>query len=256
MPNSCKTPKTQSLPQTREMHIRTTIHRIPQSTSKPRHSTHGRRQSRKGPQMASPLKCHRSLQIPWVHGLLLLLHKRLFKDSETSPTPHTQHNPLAMGQRATASLRNTVQPDVPTTSLETTRFHQTIRRIHRRIGIWRGSHTLTRGWTQRTKLNQIPSNCLLFGHFHRNRTELRRLRQRIASNHESNHTLAPLSYLDKGTIQNLYRPHKPPTLEIPSQIKSSHSQMAWRTPGLQLHTPPRTWEEPHGSRHPITSPWS
>ena len=141
-----------------------------------------------------------------------------------------------------------------TTSPQTTRLHQTVRCIHGRIGIWCGSHTLTRGWSQHTKSNQIPPNRLLFSHIHRNRKELRRLQQRTTSHYESNHTLATLPHLDKRTIQNLHRPHEPPTLEIPPEAKLSYGQMAWRTPRLQLHTPPRGRKEPHGSRHPIATP--
>jgi hypothetical protein len=143
---------------------------------------------------------------------------------------------------------------VPTTGPQITQLHQTIRCIHRRIGIWRGSHTLTRGWSQRTKSNQISPDRLLFGHFHRDRKKLRHLRQRTIGHYESNHTLATLPHLDKRTIQNLHRPRKPVTLEIATKTKPTHSQMARRAPRLQLHTPPHSRKEPHGSRRPIVTP--
>jgi Reverse transcriptase (RNA-dependent DNA polymerase) len=86
-------------------------------------------------------------KIPWVHRLLPILHQRLLENSKTVTTPHTQRNPLAMGRRTTTSLQHIMKSNVPTTRPQTTRLHQTIRHVHRRIGLWRGSHTLTRGWS-------------------------------------------------------------------------------------------------------------
>jgi hypothetical protein len=203
--------------------------------------------------MAPPIKRHRSSQIPGVHGLLLIFHKGLLKNRKTSTPPDAQHNPLAMERQTTTSIQETPRFNVPTTSPETTQLHQTLRHIHRRVGLWRGSHTLTRGWTQCTKSHQTSPNRLLLSHLHGNRTELRRLRQRTTCHHESNHTLATLSHLDERTIQNLHRPRKPSTLEVSLKTKSMNRKMAQRTTRLQFHTPPRSRKESHSSRRSITT---
>jgi hypothetical protein len=153
LPSPHKTHEAQPIPQTREMHVRTTLHRISRSTSEQRNSTHGRCQSRKSPQMAPSFKHHRSPQIPWIHRLLPVFHKRLLKDRKAPTPPHAQLDPLALERRTTTSLQKVTRLNVPTTSPQTTRLHQTLRGVHRRISIWRGSYTLTRGWTQHTKLH-------------------------------------------------------------------------------------------------------
>jgi Reverse transcriptase (RNA-dependent DNA polymerase) len=51
-----------------------------------------------------PHKRHRSQQVPRIHRLLSILHKRLLENSEAPITPYSQLNPLAMEQRTTTSL--------------------------------------------------------------------------------------------------------------------------------------------------------
>ena len=104
MSNPHETPQTQSLPQTGEMHIRTTIHQILRSPSKQRICTHGQRQSRESSQLVPPFECHGSPQIPRIHRLLPLLHQGLLENSKTFITPHTQRDPLAMERRTTTSF--------------------------------------------------------------------------------------------------------------------------------------------------------
>jgi hypothetical protein len=76
---------------------------------------------------------------------------------------------------------------------------------------------------------------------------------RTPSNHQSNIPLATISNLDQRTLHYPYRPRKLVTLEITTETKSPYRILAWRITRLQLQTPTRTQETPHGGRRPITT---
>jgi hypothetical protein len=141
----------------------------------------------------------------------------------------------------------------------TTRLYKTILLTHRRFSLWHGSHTLTGGRIlnikPQPKTETSPCRILL-SYIHTNRTQLRHLRMRTASNHQSNITLATISDLDQRTIHHSHRPFKPTTLEITKETELSHSVMAWRITRLQLQTPTRPWKTSHSSRCPISTHWS
>src|SRR5579863_1409605 len=99
-----KTTRTQPLPQTREMHLRTTSNRIPRHISQPRHSTDGRQKGRKGEELATTNKCNRSTKIPGLHRMLSILHPRLFTHRPTTPRSNHQNHTMALGKRPTKSI--------------------------------------------------------------------------------------------------------------------------------------------------------
>src|SRR5882757_434331 len=89
------------------------------------------------------------------------------------------------------SLRHSKDAHVHKTRANPTPVRQTIRTSHRRISIWRGRHTLTRGRHQPTKTLKTspPPNRLLFSNIHSDGKELRHLRTRVAGGRQSPTTL-------------------------------------------------------------------
>jgi hypothetical protein len=94
----------QPLPQTRKVHLQTTFHRIPRHMNNLRRSTNGQHKGRKGVQLKSPDKHHRSPQIPGIYRLLLLLHQGLLKDHLPIITIKTLDDPLDMDQNGTNGI--------------------------------------------------------------------------------------------------------------------------------------------------------
>jgi hypothetical protein len=127
-----------------------------------------------------------------------------------------------MEPRGTNSIWNTMKCHDWQTSTLSTRLHQTVLPSHRRISIWRGSHTLIGRRVQQLKYHsktQTTPSHLLLCHLHWNRMQLWHLWLGTPSNHESHHPLVAIPNLDKGTLHHTHRPHKPATLEITEEIK-------------------------------------
>src|SRR5579863_1925554 len=80
-----KAPRTQLIPQTRKMHLRTTTNRIPRSNCRPRDGPNGRQESRKGKELATTDKRNRSPKIPGLHRVLPILYPRLLTHRPTTP---------------------------------------------------------------------------------------------------------------------------------------------------------------------------
>src|SRR6266850_3166617 len=102
--NTRKTPRTQSFPKTRKMHIQTTKNRISGSQCRPRNSTNGRHKNQKGEKMDRPAQCQRSLQILRIYWILPVLYPRLFQESSPTSIPNTQYDTMALGTRTTNSI--------------------------------------------------------------------------------------------------------------------------------------------------------
>jgi hypothetical protein len=155
--------------------FRTTIHQISRCTSNPRQSTNGQHQGRESTQLEDSDECHGSLKIPGFHGLLPLLHQRLLEDRPTTTATDTPNDTLVMANRRTNSIRDTLQSNDRQTSAASTRLYKAILPTDRHIGIWCGSHTLTRGWILELKHHlktQTPPRHVLLCHIHRNRMQL------------------------------------------------------------------------------------
>ena len=199
------------------MYLRTTIDRIPWSTSRPRNSTNGQCKNRESQKLAITPQCARSTKIPRIHRILQILHTKLLTHCLTTTQPNTEDNPVALGRPTTRSIWSTTKCNVWQTSTKTTRLHQTIHCINWHIGLWRESYTLTRGriWPTKTlKETQITPCRVLFGHLHTHWKRLRHIRMRTTSHHQSNHTLETVSHMDRRTIHNQNRSHEPTLLEI------------------------------------------
>src|SRR5712672_4167156 len=85
------------------------------------------------------------------------------------------------------SIRDAEKANVLKTSTDPTTIRQTICSTHRRIGIWRGRHTLTRGRNQPPKTLETtpPPHRVLLGDVHANRKKLRHLRKGTPSSPKS-----------------------------------------------------------------------
>src|SRR5712672_2238246 len=112
--------------------------------------------------------------------LSLTTHRRM-----PSTRPDEESNIVGLGRSPDESLRDAKDAHVHETSANPTTIRQTIRTPHRRISVWRGRHTLTRGRHQPTKTLKTPPppDCLLLGDVHSDRKELRHLRKGTTSDH-------------------------------------------------------------------------
>jgi hypothetical protein len=107
-----KTTRAQSILETGKMYIRTTYDQIFGSKTRTRHSTNGWHQSWEGKEIANPKQCHRSIEIPRIHRLLLLLYQRLFKTSKATTPTHTLVHTLALGPQWINHLQNSMRCNV------------------------------------------------------------------------------------------------------------------------------------------------
>src|SRR5712671_606556 len=111
-----------------------------------------------------------------------------------------------------------------------TPIRQTIRSSHRRISIWRGRHTLASGRNQPQKPPKTtpPPHCVLLSNVHANRKELRHLRTRAASGHQSTTELATTPLTHDAPLYARYRSCQPHILETPSESKPTRRSMVRR----------------------------
>src|SRR5712675_223655 len=135
--------------------------------------------------MAVPEKPHRCPLILRIHWILPILHPQLFTRRTTFTRPDKESDPVDLGRGPNKSLRNFKDAHVHETSANPTAIRQAIRTPHRRISIWRGRHTLTRGRHQPTKTLKTPPPpaSLLLGNVHSDRKELRHLRKGTTRDH-------------------------------------------------------------------------
>src|SRR5712675_1075019 len=177
--------KTRPLSQTREVRVHAKTHRILRSGAGKQHDPDGPHQNQGGSRMAIPEEPHRRSLIPGLHRILPLLHPQLFTHRMTSAGSNEESDPVDLGRSSDEGLRNLEDAHVHETGTDPTTVRQTIRTPHRRIGIWRGHHTLTGGRRQPTKTLKTspPPNCLLLSNIHTDRKELRHLRKGTTSDH-------------------------------------------------------------------------
>src|SRR5712671_2106758 len=177
--------KTRSVPQTREMRVRTKTHRIPGSSVRKQHDPDGPHQNQGRSGMAIPEKPHGRPLVSRLYWILSLLHPQLLTRRTTLTRPDKESDPMVLGRSSNKSLQNLKDAHVHETGVNPTAIRQAIRTPHRRISIWRGRHTLTRGRHQPTKTLKTPPppDCLLLGNVHSDRKELRHLRKGTTSDH-------------------------------------------------------------------------
>jgi len=142
---------------------------------------------------------HRSSQVSGVHRILPLFHQGLLENRTPSTTTNSLDNPLDLGRKRANGIRNIAKSYDRQTSTMTTRLCQTILPTHRRIGIWRGSHTLTGGRIHKPRHQpetETPPSRILLCDIHGNQAQLRHLQVRTVSNHEGYNPLETLPNLD------------------------------------------------------------
>src|SRR5712671_3275810 len=186
-----------SVPKTRKVRLRTKTHRIPRSYPTTWNYPHGPDQNARGSRLAPTNHRNRRPIILRLHGVLPILHSKLLQDRKTSPITDKKRHRLGMGTRTKTSLRTPQNLNVPTPSTRSTKLQQTIRRTHRRLSLWRGRHTLTRGRNtpKRQNLETVtPPHSLLFSHVHSGRKKLRHLREGTPSRSQSTKTLETPSW--------------------------------------------------------------
>jgi hypothetical protein len=246
-----------SLPQTREVRLRTKRGRIPRCHPGPQHHPHGPSQGARSSRLETPANGPRRQSLPGIHRILPILHQRLLEDRKTTNPPNQESDTVRMGGRPNQSLQNPQRTHVPEPNPAPTRLHQTILPSHRRVRIRCGSCTLTRGrQTPQKKLTNQTPHSLLLRNVHPNQTQLRHLQERTSGTDESPSPLAAPPSRINNPSHSPHRPHKPDLLEIPMQGKPPHSTLVRRTPRIPLKDPTRARETPHLSRPPIPTPRS
>src|SRR5712675_3303868 len=191
-PSPHQTGPLRSVPKTRKVRLRTKTHRIPGSHPTTRNYSHGPDQNARGSRLAPTNHRNRRPIILRLHGVLPVLHSKLLQNRKTSPTTNEKRHRLGMGTRTKTSLRTPQNLNVPTPSTRSTKLQQTVCCTHRRLSLWRGRHTLTRGRNtpKRQNLETVASpHSLLLGHVHSGRKKLRHLRERTPSRSQGVKTL-------------------------------------------------------------------
>src|SRR5712671_8217074 len=229
-PSSHQAGPLRSVPQTRKVRLRTKTHRIPRSHPTTWNYPHGPDQNARSSRLAPTNHRNRRPIILRLHGVLSILHSKLLQNRKTSPTTNEERHSLGMGTRAKTSLRTPQNLNVPTPSTRSTKLQQTIRRTHRRFGLWRGRHTLT-GGRNTPKCQNLetvtPPHSLLFSHVHPSRTKLRYLRERTPSRSQGTKTLETSLRRIPLPFHSRYGPCQPRILERTSRPQPASSEMAW-----------------------------
>src|SRR5712672_1026145 len=150
------------------MRLHSTSHRIPRSRPRWQYDPNGPHKDQRRRRMATPEEPHRRSLFPGVHGILSILHPQLFESRTTPVRSNKESDTLDMDRGTNDSIRDAEEAHVLQTSANSTPIRQTIRSAHRRIGIWRGSHTLTRGRHQppKTLKTTPPPHCILLSDIH------------------------------------------------------------------------------------------
>src|SRR5712672_3044443 len=158
-----------------------------------------------------------------------------------------------MDSRPDKSVRNTKVAHVFETRTNSTPIRQTIRSSHGRIGIWRGRHTLTSGRNQPQKpLKTTPSpHRILLSNVHTNRKELRHLRTRAASGHQSTTELATTPPTHDASFYAHHQSCQPHVLETPSESEPTRCSMVCRTTGLRLRNQTRPRKDTYSRQLPL-----
>src|SRR5712671_6195220 len=118
--------------------------------------------------MAVSKKPHRRLLLLRLHRILPILYPKLLTCRMTPIRSDKEGDTMDLDRSPNKSLRNPENADVLKTGTDSTTIRQTIRSSHRRIGIWRGRHTLTRGRHQppKTLKTTPPPHCILLSDIH------------------------------------------------------------------------------------------
>src|SRR5882757_2151877 len=140
-----QTGKTRSLPEGREVPVRTKPYRVSGSHPRERNHSDGPSQNERGGGLAKTPKSQRRAIILRLYRILPLLHPQLLTHRPPPHRPHKESHGISLGRDATESVRNNENAHVFATSAPPTRLQQTLLSIHRRLTVRRGSRTLTGG---------------------------------------------------------------------------------------------------------------
>src|SRR5712672_2806707 len=174
------------------MRLRTETHRIPRSYPTTWNHSHGPDQNAGGSGLASTNHGDRCSVILRLYRVLSILHPQLLQNRKTPPIVDEKRFGLGVGKRSKTGVLTPEDTNVSTPSTRPTELQQTVRRTHRRIGLWRGRHTLTGGRNTPKRQNletATPPHSLLFSYVHPSRKELRHLRTRAFGGSQSAKTL-------------------------------------------------------------------
>jgi len=204
-----------------EMCLQTRRNWVPWHNRWKRAAPYGSEETQRSCRLSATAKPYRCLHIPWTVQLLLILHPLVLRDHLTIARSHKEIRKVALGWTTIQGLQNSQNSDVHGTSPKTTQLWKEILPSNWRIGIWCGSHTLTRGrdsyhfCTLKTTKTCTPSNHLLFSHVHSGWTKLWHLWEGATSCDESALTLATILRMDQRTLHHHDRSHKSSVLEVP-----------------------------------------
>jgi hypothetical protein len=144
-PNPRQATQTRSLPQTREVRLRSKGSRVPRRHLGPQHHTDGSSQGARSSGLEISTDSPRRQSLPGIHRILPILHQRLLEDRKTTDPPYQKGDTICMGRSPSESLRHPQETHVSKPDPTPTRLHQTILPSHRRVRVRRGSRTLTGG---------------------------------------------------------------------------------------------------------------
>src|SRR5712671_642779 len=161
--NSGQTRETQLISQTGKVRIHTKTHRVPRGRTGKQHHSDGPNQNKRSRRMATPKEPHRCPLILRFHRILSLLHPKLLVCRKTLVRLNEESDTMDLDRSSNKGFRDIEDTDVLKTRTNPATVRQTLRSPYRRIGLWRGHHTLTRGRNQPPKTFKTTSSphCLL-----------------------------------------------------------------------------------------------
>ena len=237
------------------MPVRTTTDGIPRSSVGKWHNSDGPSKNQRRRRLAPTEDCTRCESLPRLHRVLPLLRTELFYHRTTTHRPHEKGNPIPLGLTTAKGLPSAKRPHVLPSGTKATRLRKAILPCHGRLGIRRGSRTLTGGRLQSTHQKiYSTTNRLLFSHLHTHGTELRHLRKRTTGSYKG---FGPLETPPGGNGRaghRANRPCQPNILEKPTKSESASSEVVQLPPGLQPCHQTRTGQTTCRPRYVVKTP--
>src|SRR5258707_9237051 len=127
------------------MCLRTRRNRLSGRYRRTRNTKNGPEEDTRGSGLVSADHHHQSTPILGIHRVLLVLYPKLLEDYLTTPRPHKEDNPMALGQTPIRSIRNFENPHGSKTRATPAQLRKAFLPSNRCLRIWRGCHTLTSG---------------------------------------------------------------------------------------------------------------
>src|SRR6266702_3224553 len=207
-PNTGQTRGTRSIPQTREVHVRSTRNRIPGVDNRRRKSTHGPSKSPRSRRLETPKEPQGTTRLDGLHQFLQNIHRRILKNRTSPERTYKEGDPMGMDRRKRRSFSEAKRAYLRRTSTPHAKIGETLRTGSGRVKLRdRGNAKPER------RTRTVAPSSLLLHHPLRNRAELRHLRQRTISSRKITPSLEDVPRRSPTSNSHPHRPLKPPVLE-------------------------------------------